>query len=215
MALQVIGAGLGRNGTLTLKTALEQIGFGPCHHMLEVFMHPEQGPFWLRAAMGETVDWEEVFANYRASADWPSCHFYKELSERYPGAKVILSERDPKAWCESIKNTIFKMMTQMQIDEPARAEWFRFARMIVLEQTFDNNLDEDNVIAAYLRHNASVKAAIAPERLLVFDPAEGWAPLCRFLGAPVPETPFPHVNSRAEFGSRRPEIIHGAGEGHL
>jgi hypothetical protein len=209
MALQVIGAGLGRNGTLTLKTALEQIGFGPCHHMVEVFAHPEQGQFWLRAAMGEKVDWEDVFGNYHASVDWPSCHFYKELSERYPDAKVILSERDPKQWFESITSTILKSMKRIEIEDPARAEWFRFAHMIVVEQTFHNNLDEDNVIAAYLSHNAEVKATIAPERLLVFNPAEGWAPLCRFLEVPVPAMPFPHVNSREEFNSRRPETVEG------
>jgi hypothetical protein len=203
MALQVIGAGLGRNGTLALKTALEEVGFGPCHHMVEVFKRPPEGEFWLRAAMGETVDWEEVFADYRASVDWPSCHFYKELSERYPDAKVILSERDPKQWYQSITNTILKSMTQMQTEDPARAEWFRFARMIVIEQTFHNDLSEHNMIAAYLRHNAKVKAAIAPERLLVFNPAEGWDPLCRFLGAARPDTPFPHVNTTAEFQDRQ------------
>jgi hypothetical protein len=203
MALQVIGAGLGRNGTLTLKTALEEIGFGPCHHMVEVFAHPDQGQFWLKAAQGEKVDWEEVFANYKASVDWPSCHFYKELSERYPDAKVILSERDPKQWYASITNTILKSMTQMIEKDPERAKWFEFARLIVIEQTFHNDLSEDNMIAAYLRHNAKVKATIAPERLLVFNPAEGWDPLCRFLGTAVPETPFPLVNTTAEFQTRQ------------
>jgi hypothetical protein len=173
MALQVIGAGLGRNGTLALKMALEQLGFAPCHHMVEVFAHPEQGQFWLRAAQGEKVDWEDVFANYRANVDWPSCHFYKELSERYPDAKVILSERDPKQWYDSITNTILKSMNQMITDDPARAEWFEFARLIVIEHTFHNDLSEDNMIAAYLRHNAKVKATIAPGRLLIFNPAEG------------------------------------------
>jgi len=203
MALQVIGAGLGRNGTLTLKTALEEIGFGPCHHMVEVFAHPDQGQFWLKAAQGEKVDWEEVFANYKASVDWPSCHFYKELSERYPDAKVILSERDPKQWYASITNTILKSMTQMIEKDPERAKWFEFARLIVIEQTFHNDLSEDNMIAAYLRHNAKVKATIAPERLLVFNPAEGWDPLCRFLGTAVPETSFPLVNTTAEFQTRQ------------
>jgi Sulfotransferase domain len=202
MALQVIGAGLGRNGTLTLKNALETLGFAPCHHMVEVFAQPEQGAFWLRAAKGEKVDWEEVFANYKASVDWPSCHFYKELSERYPDAKVILSERDPKKWYASITNTILKSMTQMIEKDPERAKWFEFARLIVIEQTFHNDLSEDNMIAAYLRHNAKVKATIAPERLLVFDPAEGWGPLCRFLGVVAPATPFPHVNTTEEFQAR-------------
>ena len=38
-----------------------------------------------------------------------------------------------------------------------------------------------------------------PERLLVYEVKEGWEPLCRFLGVPVPQTPFPHVNDAETF----------------
>jgi hypothetical protein len=203
MALKLVGAGLGRNGTLALKTALEQLGFGPCHHMVEVFKHPEQSQFWFRAAMGTPVDWEEVFSDYRASVDWPSCYFYKELYERYPGSKVILSERDPKEWYDSISSTILATMKAPPADDPVRREWFRFAHKIVVENTFASDLSEANVIATYLRHNATVKASIPPERLLVFNVAEGWDALCRFLNVAVPDTPFPNLNSREEFNARR------------
>ena len=204
MTLQVIGAGLGRTGTLTLKIALEQLGFSPCHHMVEIFAHPEQMAFWRRAGAGEAVDWEEVFANYRASVDWPSCYFYKELAQRYPAAKVILSVRDPKRWFESISGTILKLLAQGLADQnPARADDSRFAEIIVAEKTFGFDFSEANVIAAYERHNAEVRATIPPERLLVFEAAQGWEPLCRFLEVPVPQAPFPRANSREEFWSHR------------
>jgi hypothetical protein len=201
VTLKVIGAGLGRTGTLTLKTALEQLGFGPCHHMVEVFAHPEQAEFWRRAAEGEAVDWEEVFSAYNASVDWPSCHFWRQLAARYPDAKVVLSLRDPERWWESMDATILKV-TQAMFADPARRAAMRFIELILVDQTFAGDLSRDNVIAAFERHNAVVRAAIPPERLLVFEAAQGWTPLCAFLGVPVPETPFPKVNSREEFMSQ-------------
>lgn len=200
MTLEVIGAGLGRTGTLTLKTALEALGFGPCHHMTEVFGHPEQIPFWNRAADGEAVDWEEVYGPYRATVDWPGAYFYAELADRYPEAKVILSLRDPKRWYESIRETIIQSMVQMGLDGPVADDHpFRFGGVIIPEKTFGFDFSEANVIAAFERHNAAVRERIAPGRLLVFEAAHGWEPLCRFLGVPVPEVPFPRTNSREEF----------------
>jgi hypothetical protein len=200
MPLEVIGAGLGRTGTLTLKTALESLGFGPCHHMTEVFAHPEQVPFWNRAADGEPVDWEEVYAGYRATVDWPGCHFYAELADRYPNAKVILSRRDPERWYESISETILKSMTMMGLGEAVPADHpFRFGGVIIPQKTFNFDFSRNNAIAAYERHNREVQARVPAERLLVFEPAQGWEPLCAFLGVAVPDAPFPRTNSREEF----------------
>lgn len=204
MALKVIGAGLGRTGTMTLKTALEMLGFGPCHHMVEVFANPSQMGFWRRAATGETVDWEEVFAAYGSSVDWPSAHFYAALAERYPDAKVILSLRDPQRWYDSMSETILKVMEHGDKNRFSGDEDSRFAEIIVKDQTFHGDFSRDNVIAAFERHNAEVRRTIPAERLLVFEAAEGWAPLCAFLGVPVPETPFPRTNSREEFWSHLP-----------
>jgi Sulfotransferase domain len=197
MTLQVIGAGLGRTGTMTLKTALEAIGFAPCHHMVEVFAHmEEQAPFWLAAAKGQAVDWDKGLAGYRASVDWPSAHFYKQLAAHYPDAKVILSRRDPQRWFESMSETILKSMAM----HPGGGDHpMQFARMIVVEQTLGGDLSAENVMAAFERHNAEVIASIAPERLLVFEAAQGWEPLCAFLKVPVPDVPFPRTNSREEF----------------
>ncbi len=203
MALKVIGAGLGRTGTFTLKTALEMLGFGPCHHMVEVFGNAEtQVPHWNRAASGEAVDWDEVFAGYNAAVDWPGCHFYAELAEHYPDAKVILSKRDAGRWYESMSETILKSMGQMGLgaaqaipaDHP-----MRFGGILIAEKTFGYDFSRENVMAVFDRHVAAVRATIAPERLLEFEAVDGWEPLCAFLDVPVPDAPFPRTNSREEF----------------
>jgi len=200
MALQVIGAGLGRTGTLTLKTALEMLGFGPCHHMTEVIAHPEQGAFWNRAARGEPVEWDEIYGPYRATVDWPGASFYAELAERYPEAKVILSLRDPERWYDSMTETILKAMGMMGLDKDVPEDHpMYFGRLLIVQGAFGGDFSRDNVIAAFKRHNAEVQRRIPPERLLVFEAAQGWEPLCAFLGVPVPDAPFPKTNARDEF----------------
>jgi hypothetical protein len=201
MGLQVIGAGLGRTGTMTLKTALEMLGLGPCHHMVEVFANiASQGPMWRAAAGGEAMDWDEVFAGYTSSVDWPSAHFYKQLAAHWPDARVILSRRDPERWYESMADTILKSMQQYRVPGRSAVEHpMRFAEMIVAEATFGGDFSHDNVVAAFERHNAEVVATIPADRLLVFEAVHGWEPLCTFLGVAVPDTPFPHTNSRDDF----------------
>jgi hypothetical protein len=200
LALQIIGAGLGRTGTLTLKTALEMLGFGPCHHMTEVIAHPEQVPFWNRAAKGEAIEWDEVYGAYRATVDWPGAYFYAQLAERYPEAKLILSRRDPQRWCDSITETILKTMAQMGLDKEVRDDHpMYFGGALIAQGTFGGDFSRDNLIAAFERHNAEVQRRIQPERLLVFEAVQGWEPLCAFLRVPVPDSPFPQTNARDEF----------------
>ncbi len=208
MALQVIGAGLGRTGTLSLKTALEMLGFGPCHHMMEVFADADrQIPLWNRVADGEAVDWEEIFGDFLAAVDWPSCHYYAELAERYPEAKVVLSLRDPESWYKSMTETLIPTMAKLREASPNASENpYRFTDTIVAKGTFDHDFSKENAIAAFERHNAEVQRRIPPERLLVFRAADGWEPLCDFLGVPVPAEPFPRVNDRAQFQERNREL---------
>jgi hypothetical protein len=203
MPLLVIGAGFGRTGTLSLKVALERLGLGPCHHMVELFRHPEQIPRWNEAADGAAIDWEALLPAYRSTLDWPSCHFWRELSDRYPGAKVILTVRDPQAWYRSARATIFRYMEEPPADDPvAQAQW-HLARKIVLEQTFGGSTaDPDLAIAALTMHNEEVERTIPDDRLLVHEVTQGWEPLCRFLGVPAPDEPFPKVNTTEEFVSR-------------
>jgi hypothetical protein len=194
MTLSVIGAGFGRTGTMSLKLALEQLGFGPCYHMVEVFKNPEAPDYWEAAADHQPVDWDEVFAGYRATVDWPSATFYRELAEVYPQAKVVLTRRDPKAWFESTQATIFRR------DFSSGATDFDRMAAKVIGHLFDQRMhDEAHCIEVFNRHNERVQQVIAPERLLVYDLAQGWAPLCGFLGAAVPDTPMPKANSTEEF----------------
>lgn len=205
MPLSVIGAGFGRTGTLSLKSALEMLGTGRCYHMVEVFANPSHVPVWRDATEGRFVDWNDLFAGYGATVDWPACAFWRELTAHWPEAKVILTERDPERWYESVRETIYLALTREippEAPEHARAHQ-AMVRRLILERTFDDRFeDREHAIAAYRRHNEAVKRSVPPERLLVFDVAEGWEPLCRFLGRPLPEAPFPRVNSADEFRQR-------------
>jgi len=200
LALQVIGAGYGRTGTLTLKTALEMLGLGPCHHMLEVMGNPAQVEFWNRAAAGEPVDWEEVYKDYHSTVDWPGCSFYAELAERYRDAKVILSTRDPDRWYESMAETILKGMIEQGLEtQVPRDNPMYFGTALIAERAFNFDYSRDGARTAIERHNAEVRATIPAARLLEFEVSEGWEPLCAFLGVPVPHQPFPRANERENF----------------
>ncbi len=194
MTLSVIGAGLGRTGTASLKVALEMLGLGKCHHMSEVFGSPEQVDLWTKAAAGKP-DWPAIFKGYGAAVDFPTAAFWRELAAFYPEAKIILSLRDPEKWFESTQETILsplaaKSMPQMPFAPVIKNIVWRF---------FDDRIhDHDHMIATFNRHNAAVKREIAKDRLLVFDAKQGWEPLCAFLGKKVPAEPFPRVNSKEE-----------------
>ena len=203
MSLKVIGAGFGRTGTRSLKEALEILGFAPCHHMMEVFTHPEQVQFWDRVALGQTFDWEEIFTSYQSSCDWPSCTFYRELAARYPTAKVILSVRDPKAWFKSVSNTIMPAMKKPVDGAQGPALPGVFGPLLIGEGTFGNDFSETHMIEVYERHNAEVKRTIPAERLLVFEVDQGWEPLCKFLDVAKPAKPYPILNTTEEFQARR------------
>ena len=194
MALQVIGAGLGRTGTLTLKHALEQLGFGPCYHMVELFPNPGHIPLWRQAVEGKP-DWDAIFAGYRSTTDYPGCVFWRELVARYPDAKIVLTVRDPDAWFESTQATVFAPGRDAPPGSPF-ATAFDIIHMIHRDLN-----DRASMIADFKRHNEAVIAGVPAARLLVFEAAQGWEPLCRFLGVPAPATPFPRANSREEMNA--------------
>lgn len=202
MALQLIGAGFGRTGTVTLKAALEMLGLGPCHHMLEVMDNAEtQLPFWNRVAEDSAgADWDEVYGGYKATVDWPGCHFYRELTAFYPDAKVILSLRDAGEWYDSMAQTILAGMAQMDLDRPVpKDNPMYFGAVIIGQKDLGGDLTRENVIAAFERHNDEVRRAIPASRLLEYRVTEGWEPLCRFLDLPIPPAPFPRTNARDNF----------------
>jgi hypothetical protein len=204
MALDVVGAGLGRTGTNSLKVALEMLGFGPCHHMFEVRNRPEQVAFWAAAARGERSDWDTAFEGFKATVDWPSAYFWKPIAAHYPKARVILSVRPVDSWVKSIHATIHESLKRRG-DRPTKElrEQGEMAFDIIERRMFGGRLgDAAHAAAVFRAHVAEVKATIAPERLLVYDVAEGWEPLCRHLGVPVPSAPFPRTNSTEEFRAR-------------
>jgi len=197
MPLEVIGAGLGRTGTLSLKLALEHLGFGRCYHMTECFPDPAAPPRWIEAADGRP-DWEAIFRGFGATVDYPGCSFWRELAAVYPDAKVVLSVRDPDKWFDSTQATIFapELMKQL-MGSPLKT----FFEKTVTAAFGDRLHDRDFMVDYFVRRNAAVAAALPAERLLVYDVAEGWAPLCGFLGVGVPETPFPRANVREDLAS--------------
>jgi hypothetical protein len=194
MSIDVIGA-------MSLKGALEQLGFGPCYHMIEVIDHPDHGAAWHRTSLGGPIDWS-VFDGYRSVADWPAVAYWRELTEHYPTAKVVLSLRDAESWYKSVSETIYqRMISPLPADAPEERRTHRaMCKKIVLDDTFGGRFeDKQHAIEAFERHNESVRATIEPSRLLVYDVKEGWEPLCRFLEVSVPEDPFPRLNDTATF----------------
>jgi hypothetical protein len=200
MSLRVVGAGLGRTGTHSLKLGLEQLLDAPCYHMLEVFGHPEHVPEWHKAILGEPADWESIFAGYAAAVDWPAGAFYEPLSALYPDAVVVLSLRDsPEAWANSFCSTIQPAISRVASSAQDGTPLDRMVVDLLTKRFTPDWQDRDAAMAAYERHNDSVRANVPAARLVEWRPADGWGPLCDALGLPQPAEPFPHVNTTDEF----------------
>lgn len=206
--MRVIGAGLGRTGTKSLQAALEQLGFGPCYHMTEAVLHTEHVPTWMAATEGRSVDWASFLRDYQATVDFPGCSFYKEMMVAFPDAKVLLSVRDPERWYQSCLETIHAIVTKWPMSwvgayMPKVGPVHRLTSKLIWRNLFEGRfLDRDFALRRFREHNEEVIRHVPPERLLVFDVKQGWEPLCKFLGVPVPSTPFPHLNDAAEFKGR-------------
>ena len=205
MPLEIVGTGFGRTGTLSLKGALEQLGFGRCYHMIEVAQNPGHSALWSAADDGAPTDWTALFASYRATVDWPSTRFWRQIADHFPKARVIHTERPADAWYASVTSTIYQVMARPTPPNapPAMHEQLEMARKLILRGVFGDRFeDEAHAIAVYEAHNARVKREIPRERLLVVEPGQGWEPLCKFLGVPIPATPYPKVNTTEEFVAR-------------
>jgi len=196
MEVAVVGAGVGRTGTHSLKVALEQLLGAPCHHMVEILGDPTQIPAWVDAIEGRPVDWSAMLARYGSIVDWPGGSFWPELSAAYPDALVLLSVRDPEAWYRSATNTIFLAFDNMP---PELAPWMDSVRKLLHDRFSDRFDDPTAMMDAFVRHNDNVRANIPAERLLEWTPGDGWEPICERLGLPVPSEPFPVTNTTDEF----------------
>ncbi len=198
MGLTVVGTGLGRTGTKSMQTALVMLGFGPCHHMIEVFRRPESMQLWIDASEGRP-DWDAIFRDYNSAVDYPSAAYWRDLTSYYPHAKVLHTVRNPDDWFDSVQATILAPGSISRREgEDVQARFFASVRRRMPSQP-----DERSVMTNFFRlHTEAVTAAIPPERLLVYQMGEGWGRLCKFLGVPVPAATFPSENSRAEFIGR-------------
>lgn len=223
MSLEIIGAGYGRTGTLSTFTALKELGFS-CYHMTEVLLNKENKShidFWNEVAnspAGEQHNWEVVFKNYTAAVDNPACCVWRELTVAYPDAKVLLTlhPRGPEAWYESTINTIYFTETKWQFKViktfvPFMRKFGNMSHKLIWQRSHAGTMtDKDAAIAHYKKHIENVKAAVPTEKLLIFDVKEGWKPLCEFLNKPIPNSPFPNVNDRAEVNKILAGLTKGA-----
>ncbi|KAF6772061.1 Nad dependent epimerase dehydratase [Paragonimus kellicotti] len=196
--LLVIGAGFGRTGTKSLKTALEIIYGQPCYHMFEL----------VAKHRNDSRKWVEVD---RLVSESTGC-YYSQLMQVYPDAKVVLTIRDKQSWLESVRATILLRRDIRRYDWAEKLivgyqNGWHFLSMYraMLERVFGPGADVTSdamILAAHDRWIAQVTKDVPADRLLVFHVREGWEPLCNFLNVPVPNKPFPNVNERAELVKR-------------
>lgn len=200
MTLRLVGAGLPRTGTYSLKLALEHLLEAPCYHLREIPAHPyDCGPLWSVALSGVgDPDWDAIFDGYAAAVDWPAALFWKEISEAYPDALVLLSTRDSgETWLASMEATILPVARAI-----APKEWLGGRDLAVMLERFTGATDWDDrelLLAARDRWIADVCATADPARLVQWQPGQGWGPLCQALGVPVPDRPFPWTNRREDW----------------
>ncbi len=208
MALTIIGAGMGRTGTASLKVALEALELGRCYHMSEIMQNPDKTADWIDAADGK-ADWDKIFDGYSATVDNPGCNYWKQLADYYPDAKVILTIRDADKWFESTNETIHSADFSNFIKNSPFGE---MVQKTVWDFMGNRMQDRDHMVNFFENRNAEIIDTIDADRLLVYRIEQGWQPLCEFLDIPVPETEFPRVNSRQETKALLANLMAASGE---
>ncbi|KAG0191491.1 hypothetical protein DFQ28_011739 [Apophysomyces sp. BC1034] len=215
MPLQVIGAGYGRTGTYSLCHALEKLGYRTHHLMKDPHCMQQDSDVWLRAYENKDHEdeWEKVYGDYDAAVDYPTAAFYKELAERYPEAKVVLTIRSADSWYNSISKTVLKSRTAPfpeDFPESAR-KILGMSRLISWNGYFKEDPtrepNKEDFCKIFNDHIEEVKRVIPPERLLIMELGEGWERLCKFLGKKIPDEPYPRVNETEDFVNNCKKII--------
>ncbi|MEM7534081.1 MAG: sulfotransferase family protein [Chloroflexota bacterium] len=219
--IKVIGAGLFRTGTMSLKQALEDLGFSQCYHFIEVLKNPGHLAMWEAAANGETIDWDKLFEGYQATTDAPAYHYYRELMDLYPESKVILTVRDPQSWYKSSYTTLytqnrpllhrkilFSIFGIFKPDLKGTLRAWELTEKMEWQGHFQSKFaDKEFSIQLFNQHIENVKEAVPSDRLLVYNLKEGWEPLCDFLNVPIPDHPLPHLNDTAAFMNYRKRLF--------
>lgn len=193
----MVGAGLGRTGSFSLKMALETLLGGTCYHMTECFGRPEHVHLWHEAILGRPPQWTTMLKDFTAAVDWPAAALWEELHQAFPEAAVILSVRSSgEAWWNSFSETILQVMERGPA--PQMSAWYDMS-VDMLKRLTPDYADRDACIAAYEAHNDAVRRIVTPDRLIEWMPSDGWSPICAGLGLPEPVDPFPHVNTTEDF----------------
>lgn len=198
--LKVIGAGLSRTGTHSLRMALDMLGLKAVHfdtqRLTDIVDGSNQNPDFRR------------YDDIDAICDLPAAAFYQELMAAYPTSKVILTIRELNDWWASIEDhftrnpignerrLLFRLANKFGIDaqEPEIDRFRRHLRHYVYGSATPQ---EFLYKKRFTEHNALVMTSVPKERLLVMDitAGDGWEKLCPFIGADIPDTPFPHESA--------------------
>lgn len=206
---------MARTGTMSLKHALEALGYNKCHHMIEVIGDESQLPLWQAYLNTGKGDYDSIFKGYKAVVDFPGSIYYKDLMKRYPDAKIILTVRDPEKWYKSVSDTIYPiprgfkrfMVSMMGLFNPKPrylAKFFKYVDELIWINFFEGKfLDKTYALKRFNDWNEEVKRTVPADKLLIFEINEGWEPLCKFLGVPVPNESFPWLNDTASFKNRK------------
>jgi len=201
VTLRLIGVGLPRTGTSSLREALRHLLDAPVYHMSEAFAHPEHAPTWVAAIEGNPPVWDDFLAGYVAGVDAPFSTCWRDLAATYPDAPVLLSHRgSAKVWHRSMEATVLPRTREMltRDEDDPMVPLFR----VLFADLFTDADDPEDVMAGYEQWLVEVRAEIAPGRLVEWQPGDGWEPICRALGVPVPNLSFPHENSTADYVDR-------------
>lgn len=221
MELQVIGTGLARTGTMSLKVALEQLLSGNCFHVIEWLKDPQRTTILKKGYKKNEIDWSAFYEGFASAVDYPTCLFYQQLLEINPDLKVIHTVRDFDSWYASVKETvyrgkpksaqdIFRMIKNMMLSADFRrvAPVFMLNDKLIWQGQFESRFeDKEFMREKYRQHEEEVKKTVKEEHLLIYNIKDGWEPLCEFLHVPAPKTVFPKSNERQEFNRKMDRLL--------